>query len=113
MMDALRPLRLLTEGGMGVLLLHHPTKAKSHEGNAARGSGALSAFADIVLELRKPGGNPATRHRRLLGFSRFEETPRQIVAELNPDGADYQSITIAPKTSATIWSPTGRRSWPC
>jgi AAA domain len=89
LVDALQPLRQLTERGAAVLLLHHPAKEEAGLGKAARGSGALPAFADIVLELRLGGGNQATRRRHLFGFSRFEETPRRLIAELNPTGTDY------------------------
>jgi len=41
------------------------------------------------VELGIPPGDPATRRRRLLGFSRFEETPHQLLLELSPEGADY------------------------
>jgi hypothetical protein len=88
---ALQPLRELTERGAAVLLLHHPAKEDGGLGKAARGSGALPAFADIVLELRLCG-NVANRRRRLFGLSRFEETPRRLVFELNQAGNDYQVV---------------------
>ena len=68
----------------------HPRKGQHLAGQAARGSGALAAFADILLEMnwyRSPAdGN---RRRRLRGFSRHEETPRLLVLELTADGTDY------------------------
>jgi hypothetical protein len=59
---------------------------------ASRGSGALPAFADIVLEMRHPGGDPGTRRRRLYGFCRFEATPRVTLMELNEAGTDYRVL---------------------
>lgn len=91
LVDALQPLRMLTERGAAVLLLHHPAKEDGGLGKAARGSGALPAFADIVLELRLCGGI-TNRRRRLFGLSRFAETPRRLVIELNPAGNDYQVV---------------------
>lgn len=90
MMEALTPLHRLTALGLSVLLLHHPRKEDSAPGLAARGTGTLSAFVDILLEMdgyRR--GLPADRRRRLRGYSRSEETPRHRVIELNPEGTDY------------------------
>src|SRR5262249_40157775 len=50
---ALLPLRQITEAGASVLLLHHPRKSGGDEGRAARGSGQLSAFADVLIELKR------------------------------------------------------------
>jgi hypothetical protein len=52
----------------------------------------LSAFVDISLEMGHPGGDPETRRRCLYGFSRFKETPRRLLIELNPDGTDYAVV---------------------
>jgi hypothetical protein len=90
MTDALAPLRRLTERGMAVLLLHHPRKGKVVEGEAARGNGALPSFAEIIVEMdcgaSRAGGD---RRRVLRGFSRYDETPRELVIELNAEGTDY------------------------
>src|SRR5262249_14760917 len=45
-LEALLPLQRLTDVGLSVLLLHHPRKGNPAVGQAARGSGALSGFAD-------------------------------------------------------------------
>jgi hypothetical protein len=90
MLEFLMPLRQLTALGLSVLLLHHPAKAETAAGLAARGSGALSGFADILIEMKwhaRPSEDD--RRRRLLAFSRYEETPRQLVVELSADGTDY------------------------
>jgi hypothetical protein len=36
---------------MSVLLVHHPRKGKTLAGQAARGSGALPSFVDILIEM--------------------------------------------------------------
>jgi len=90
MLETLMSLRQLTGLGMSVLLLHHPRKGELAVGQAARGSGALSAFVDILLEMRwhnRPDSED--RRRRLVCFSRHAETPRQLVIELSADGTDY------------------------
>jgi hypothetical protein len=90
MMAALLPLRQLTAMGVAVLLLHHPRKGTSADGQAARGSGALPAFADILVEMHwYTRGAEDDRRRRLLAWSRLEETPRQRVIELNAAGTGY------------------------
>ncbi|MCI0737781.1 MAG: helicase RepA family protein, partial [Gemmataceae bacterium] len=89
MMEALAPLRLLTRHGFAVALLHHPKKGDPLPGQAARGSGALSGFVDIFLEMSQPRGDADSRRRIVRGYSRFQETPRQLLLELNDAGDDY------------------------
>jgi hypothetical protein len=75
---------------MSVLLSHHPRKGKTLPGQAARGSGALPSFVDIIIEMgyySQP--DDLDRRRRLLAFSRHEETPRHLLIELQADGTDY------------------------
>jgi len=69
--------------------LHHPAKGEPLAGQAARGHGSLLAHVDISIEMHHPGGDPATRKRRLLALSRHAETPRHLFLELNPQGTDY------------------------
>jgi hypothetical protein len=93
-LEMLAPLRRLTERRMAVVLLHHPKKGAAAEGEAARGSGALSAYADIVVEMdccrRARAGND--RRRTLAGYSRYDETPRELVIELSAEGTDYAAL---------------------
>jgi hypothetical protein len=92
MLDTLAPLQDLAAQGLSVLALHHPAKKDKGDGPSGRGSGALLGCADILLDLRwfhRPG--EADRRRRLIALSRFEETPRQLVVELNAEGTDYVS----------------------
>jgi hypothetical protein len=90
LLDALLPLQRLAERGLAILLLHHPRKGEPLPGQAARGSGALAAFVDIILEKDWCcRAQPDDRRRNILAFSRHERTPAQTVIELNPDGTDY------------------------
>src|ERR1700726_2024083 len=93
--DSTSPCNLISSGnetiyrGMCTWILHHPSKGDPPPGQAARGSGALSGYADILLEMRScPDAEDDDRRRRLLAFSRFPKTPRQRVIELTADGAD-------------------------
>jgi hypothetical protein len=92
MLETLLPLGLLTRHGMAVLAMHHPRKGQPALGQAARGSGALLGHVDISIEMRHPGGDPLTRRRRLLALSRYSQTPRQLLIELDPAGTDYAVV---------------------
>jgi AAA domain len=90
MLEALLPLQRLTAAGLAVLVLHHPRKGEPSAGQMARGSGALSGYVDVLIEMTAVGP-PASddRRRRLRAWSRHEETPRSRVIELTADGRDY------------------------
>jgi AAA domain-containing protein len=103
MVDALAPFVALAEQGLAVWLLHHPSKGEPALGQAARGSGALLASVDIFLEMRHPGGNPFTRRRKIAAWSRYDETPRQMLIELSPGGAGYQRLADAGDDFHTNW----------
>jgi hypothetical protein len=98
--DTLLPLTALTRQGTAVLLPHHPGKGAPAIGQAARGSGALPGHADIAIEMRHPGGSPFTRRRRFLGLSRFVETPREMLLELDAAGHDYLPVADEPDEPA-------------
>lgn len=86
----LRPLEQLTSACVSVLLLHHPRKGRLQPGQSARGSGALSAYADILVEMQfLPRTGRHDRRRRLSAWSRHEQTPRELIIELSADGTDY------------------------
>lgn len=90
---ALSPLHLLTDAGASVLIVHHNRKGDGSEAQAARGSGALGGFVDVIVELRRH--NPASREDRrrvLTSYSRFDETPTELVIELAADGTGYATV---------------------
>ena len=90
MLSALRPLRALAQTGLAILMLHHPRKHHCADGQAARGVGALSAFADILIEMTwYQRGVDLDRRRRLQAYSRRPETTPQLIIELNADATDY------------------------
>jgi hypothetical protein len=103
-LEALLPLSTLTAAGMAVLLLHHPAKGHPPVGQAARGSGALLGHVDIAVEMRHPGGDPLTRRRRFLAFSRHAATPRELLLELNAEASDYLPVDAAADDD-TLWEP--------
>jgi hypothetical protein len=90
MLEFLLPLQRLTAAGVAVLILHHPRKQAAAAGQAARGSGALTGAADILIELEPVSHQMEDdRRRRLWAFSRHPETPTRLVIELTADGTDY------------------------
>lgn len=90
MLQALAPLKRLTDRGMAVLLLHHPSKDQKLGGQAPRGTGALCGCVDILVEMHWfTKACDGDRRRRLLAWSRFDSTPRRLAIELNPAGTDY------------------------
>jgi hypothetical protein len=93
MLECLTPLQRLTSAGMAVLLPHHPNKGKTVAGQAARGSGALPGFVDVIIE-KGYYAHPddPDRRRRLVAFSRHDDTPRHLLVELNADGTDYAVV---------------------
>jgi hypothetical protein len=129
MLEALAPLRQLTRRSLSVLVLHHPGKGDPPIGQLARGSGALSAYADVLLEMRfYPRAPDDDRRRWIEALSRFPDTPRQKVIELTADGTDYLSrgtfleeewaarwAVLQPIFAAAGWKYTRvevRRRWP-
>ena len=90
-LDALQPFERLTAAGQCLLLLHHPRKGDTAPGQAARGSGALCTNVDVLVEMKlPPASNPYDRRRKLLAWSRHDQTPRERVIELSADGRDYR-----------------------
>lgn len=105
-LDFLQPMQQLTAAGAGVLVLHHPTKGVPTPGQMARGSGALMGAADVLMEMDVlPHAADDDRRRRLWGFSRHPETPRQLVIELNAEGTDYTAL-------GDFTAPERQEGWP-
>lgn len=93
LLDLLHPLRRLADAGVAVLVLHHPRKASAEEGSAARGSGALLGFVDVILELHRGGRLRSDENRRrLVGLSRHPDTPQTLVYEWTPGTPEFRSL---------------------
>jgi hypothetical protein len=93
MLEALMPLQRLSGQGVAVLVLHHPRKGEPAPGQAARGSGALSGYVDILVEMSWLSRADTEDRRRLLrAWSRHAQTPRELVIELNAEGTDYECL---------------------
>jgi hypothetical protein len=92
MLATLMPLQRLTTASMSVVVAHHPKRGETIPGQAARGSGALSGFVDILIEMDFFNrDDDSDRRRKLRAFARHPETPRRLVIEWTADGTDYRS----------------------
>ena len=90
----LQPVQRLAAEGVGALVLHHPRRQASAEGNTARGSGVLLGFVDIILELHRVGGLRSDQYgRRLAGASRYPETPPRLYYQWDPATGAFQDLT--------------------
>jgi hypothetical protein len=96
LLDAAPPLRRLAEAGMAVTLLHHVRKGTTAPGLGARGSGALGANVDVLLEMTPAVPHePKNRRRALRAWSRYPETRLFQLLELAEDGSDYRQVEVA------------------
>ncbi len=112
MLAALLPLQRLTAERLSVLLLHHPRKKSGANGQCARGSGALSGFVDVLLEMHWYGAAESEdRRRRILAWSRHEETPRQRLMELTADGRDYLVVEEPEEPEDELAEPVREALW--
>lgn len=90
---ALQPLRKLADG-RAVVCVHHLRKSDGGEGTAARGSGALVGFVDVIAELRRApkATDPHGRRRVLKGYGRMTGIPDEWLIELTEDGSGFTHI---------------------
>jgi hypothetical protein len=88
---ALNELRYVAGNPAGILLLHQASFGR--RGYETRTRGPLTAFADILIDMRIPAAPPAdrrpTRRRHFTGVGRYPGTFESAVAELNAAGTDY------------------------
>src|SRR5262245_15009991 len=88
--EALAPLRMMTaqEPYPSLLLNHHNRKSDGPEFTATRGSGALPAFVDVILEMRRFDPVDDDNAKRVIkGGGRFHKhTPAELVVELTDAG---------------------------
>ncbi len=93
-MAAMAPLLLAASKGLAVLLIHHDRKSGGDHGRAMRGSGALAAAADIIVQLtRSTAEQPARRRLSITG--RFPEAVLHVT--LGPDGYHLADAETASK----------------
>ena len=79
---ALQPLQTAAAQGLSIIVVRHERKSGGVVGDAGRGSSAYAGAVDIVLSLRRLGGNTRPTVRAIHGISRFNDVPDELVVEL-------------------------------
>ncbi len=86
-LEAMEPLLAASGAGYAVLVNRH--RRKAWEGgdiaDEGRGSGAFSGAVDVILALRRKPGAGRPTIRVLAAASRFDETPEELLVELEED----------------------------
>ena len=89
--EALIPFWELSGTGVAILLVHHVRKGDGQEATASRGSGALTAFVETIVELRRFNAGDRKDHRRVLtAHGRYSQTPDELVVDLTERGYEAQ-----------------------
>jgi hypothetical protein len=96
MVNALIPLRRLTDRGCAILFLHHPSK-KSGRRLFGRGNAALHAFVDIDARFYQDPGGLSDRVRRIESKSRIAGANASFRMVLTDDGLDYAPLPQLPE----------------
>jgi hypothetical protein len=74
----------IVEAGASVLFVHHDRKSGGTEGRSARGSGQVTAYPAIALQLTRP--SPDSPFRTLKAISRYDETPEELTFQRTDAG---------------------------
>ena len=89
---ALAPLLEAAGSGLAVLLIHHQRKGGGEDGDALRGSNAIAAAADVLIEVERLGEDAPPRFRRLVAIGRWPETPGVLVFEHDPREGSWRVV---------------------
>lgn len=81
--EAMLPVQSAAEQGIAVLMSRHDRKSGGEIGESARGSSAVAGKADILVSIRRADGAGHERRRVIVAVGRFDDTPEQLVVELN------------------------------
>ena len=70
---------------VAMLALFHDRKSGGEPGDSTRGSSAFAGAVDIIIDIRRVGGNGRERWRELAMLGRFD-LPDKLIVELGDDG---------------------------
>ncbi len=98
--SALTHLYGVADTGAAVLLISHPKKGDAAEGQATRGTGATPAFVDIIVEMRRHDPERRDTRRVLTAYSRYDETPLELVLDYEP-GNGYRALGTKAEATAS------------
>jgi hypothetical protein len=85
-LQALQPLQEAVAAGIAVIIVWHERKGGGDVSDAGRGSSAVGGAVDVILAIRRPGGNFKSNIRSIQGRSRFDDTPEEFLVELTKNG---------------------------
>jgi predicted ATP-dependent serine protease len=99
---ALRPVfNILRTSQASVIGVHHNRKAGGTHGMAVRGSTALAAAVDVIMEFWRINPMDNTPKRRLVSVSRYSSTPEEMQVEMR-DGTYVVRDTALVELERTI-----------
>jgi hypothetical protein len=84
--EAMAPLENAAANGLSIIIGRHARKAGGDPESVGRGSSAWSGISDVVIQLTKPGASHPPNVRKVSSVSRFEETPDEVLIQLDEDG---------------------------
>lgn len=82
MLAAVQPLQEAAGRGIAVVAVAHDRKAGGEVADSTRGNGAFAGAVDVVMSIRRPGGNAKPTIREIHAVGRFDQTPDRLVVEL-------------------------------
>ena len=89
---ALAPLLEAAAGEIAVVLVHHQRKSGGEDGDAFLGSVALTAAADMLIEIERLGEDQPAGFRRLVASGRWPDTPGVVVFDHDPAEGSWRVI---------------------
>ena len=81
-----------TSAGLAVVLVHHQRKGGGEDGDAVRGSGAIFAAVDMLIEVERSKGEDATTHRQLVATGRWQDAPPVLIVDYQPRERSWRVI---------------------
>lgn len=84
MQRTLGALGAATSAGLAVMLVHHQRKGGGEEGDAVRGSGAIFAAVDMLIEVERSKGDSTPTHRQLVATGRWRDAPPVLIVDHDP-----------------------------
>jgi AAA domain len=79
-----------TSSGLAVVLVHHQRKGGGEDGDAVRGSGAIFAAVDMLIEVERAKGD--STHRQLVATGRWRDAPPVLIVAHDPRERSWRVI---------------------
>lgn len=78
---ALDALNVVSDSGIALVCIHHTPKSQQSARLSVRGSGAIAAFFDVLINMRPKGRGLHTTYRSLVAWGRDLETPEKLILD--------------------------------